>query len=125
RGDRLRALLRLAAQDSLPDVLLRGLSVVFENDRIAALPEIARAFSDIADRDAGVVGVAVTVARDVEQYEVQQIEARLRQQIDGDLRFEWKVNPELIGGMVVRYQGKVVDGSLSSRLDLIESKLKG
>jgi len=125
KGQRLKALLELAKHAGLSDVSQRFLVVVFERDRIAALPEIVAAFSKQADKAAGVVQVEVTVARDLEQNESQQIEQSLGEQIEGELEFSWNVDQALIGGMLVRYGGCVLDGSVSGRLDRIEKKLLG
>ncbi|MCB0324772.1 MAG: ATP synthase F1 subunit delta [Bdellovibrionales bacterium] len=123
KRERLAALLKVAELAELPELARRFLSVVFERDRIAALPEIAAAFSDAADKAAGVVQVAVVSARPVDAEEVRSIEASLAQQISGRLEFQWSVDPALLGGLVVKFQGKVLDGSLSGRLERIERKL--
>ena len=125
RADRLKALLRVSEMAGMPEVARRGLRVVFEHERTAAVPEIAAAFSAIANRAAGVVPVEIAVARPVAEGEVRDVEAGLRGKIPGDLHFSWRIEPSLLGGMVIRYQGNVVDGSLSSRLEQIERKLRG
>lgn len=125
KGQRLEALITVAKLAELPEVARRFLRVVFERERIAALPEIAETFRQKADEAAGVVQVEVSVARPVDAEEVRNIESGLAQQISGRLEFHWSVDPALIGGMVVRYQGKVLDGSLSGRLERIERQLMG
>lgn len=122
-SDRLRALLEIARSVGVLELGVRMIEVVFERDRIAAFPQIVRAFSELADERSGLVHVQVAVAREISEEEKRQIEGRFRELISGELRFAWSVRPEIIGGMVVRYQGKVLDGSLSGRLQRIEERL--
>jgi F-type H+-transporting ATPase subunit delta len=123
RGQRLSGLLEIAKTAGLSDLLQRFLRTVFEGDRISALPEIAEAFESIADEAAGVVQVAVTLARDIADDERGAIAEKISQQIEGRLEFSWSTDPDLIGGMLIQYSGNVVDGSLRGRLERIERKL--
>lgn len=122
---RLNALLALARRAGLNEVAQRFLRVVFEKERIAAFPEIALAFAELADREAGVVQVEVTLARDVSDEEKRSIEGSLMTHISGTLSVTWQIDSSLLGGMKVCYQGKILDGSLSGRLSKIETKMTG
>jgi len=123
KRERLAALLKIAENAGLPDIARRFLRVVFERDRIAALPEIAKAFGEQADASAGVLQVDILVAKEVDQEEARSIESSLGQHIPGTLEFRWSVEPSLIGGMIVNYDGKVLDGSLNGRIERIERSL--
>ncbi len=125
KSQRLSALLSIAENAGVPDIARRFLRVVFERDRIAALPEIAQAFAVQADASAGVLKVEVIVAKDIDSEEARTIEGLLAQQIQGSLEFQWSSDPALIGGMIVKYDGKVLDGSLSGRIGRIERSLLG
>ncbi len=122
-AERKLALLEIAKLLGFPDVVKRFLSVLVDRDRIGGLEEIIIAFEDIADKAARVVHVEVITAREVDPSERQAIESDLAQHIEGSPGYSWEVEPRLIGGMVVRYQGKVLDGSLSGRLERIQKDL--
>lgn len=123
KTERSAALLRIAEQAELPELARRFLRVVFERDRIAALPEIAAAFRQQADAAAGVVQVEVVVAKQIDSEEARTIESSLAQQIPGTLEFQWGVDPALIGGLVVKYSGRVLDGSIRGRIERMERNL--
>lgn len=120
KDERLKALHEVARAAGMPDVALRLLTVVFERDRIQIFDQIVEAFKNLADSAAGVVHVQVALARGISDDERGKIEETLRHKIGGSLRFAWSVDPELLGGMVIRYSGKVVDGSLQGRLERME-----
>ncbi len=124
KGERMNALVEVAKKAGLEDILVRFLRVAFQRDRISLLPEIAAAFSEQADSSAGLLQVEVTTARDVPDSEKSAIEKSLVEQLKGSLQFSWKQDPSILGGLVVRYGGKVLDGSLSGRLARLEGKLR-
>ncbi len=125
KEERGNALLTLARAAGMSELGQRFIRVVFERERAAALPEIASAFAALADEAASVVRVEVTVARNVSSDEARAIQLDLRHRIPGDPVFSWKVDPVILGGMIVRYGGKVLDGSLSGQLERLERKLLG
>lgn len=124
KGERLQALVRIAEQARLPQVAVRFLQVVFERDRISALPQIIETFSTLADEQAGVVKVQVVTAQPVASDEKHSVEESLRRKIGGSLQFHWSEDPEILGGMLVTYGAKVLDGSLKGRLERIERRLQ-
>jgi len=123
RAKRAEALLSVLRQSGVGQLEQRFFAMLFERDRISALPEIIGDFAELADSAAGLVPVEITTARQISADEVQEIEAALRQRIDGKVNFRWNVEPELLGGIVVKFHGKVLDGSLSGRLSQMERSL--
>lgn len=123
KEQRSKALLAIAEKAGLTDIAVRFLRLVFERDRISVLPQIAESFEAEANTAAGVVKVEVCVARAVEEPESSQIEQSLSQHIAGNTEFSWSIDPSILGGMLVKYSGKVLDGSLQGRIQRIEKRL--
>lgn len=107
----------------LPQVIERFLKVLFENDRIQALPEISAAFLLLAHKASGLVEVIITTAMALSESEKKEIEGRLLAHIKGKPVYTWLVDSLLLGGMLVSFDGKVIDGSLRGRLEKIERVL--
>lgn len=123
KNERRAALIEVAKRGGFSDLAQRFLGLLFDRDRLLALREISRTFSELADREANVVRVSVSVARSISDSEKLEIKTRLLAQIKGQLEVSWEEDPDLLGGIVVRYQGKVLDGSISGRLERIEKNL--
>lgn len=121
--ERLSALVEVSRAAGLPPLAQRFLQVLFERDRIAALPEICAAFSGEADKRAGAMKVEIVTARAVSSEESEEIQKGLATHIGGRPVFTWRVDPTVIGGMIVSFGGKVLDGSLSGQLSRIERSL--
>ena len=123
KEQRLSALSAIAEKAGLSDITVRFLKLLFTRDRISVLPEVAESFEAQANASAEVVKVEVCVAREVEQSESAQIEQSLSQHIPGNIEFSWSVDPSILGGVLVKYDGKVLDGSLQGRIQRIEKRL--
>jgi len=65
----------------------------------------------------------VTSALPLKSDETQRIEKGLKNQLGSDAKIEFKVNPSILGGLVVRVGDKVVDGSVSGKLTTLEQSL--
>ena len=67
--------------------------------------------------------VAIITASEVPAEESAQIEKAIVEKLGGTPKFNWSTQPELLGGMILKYGGKVVDGSLSGKIDRLEKEL--
>jgi F-type H+-transporting ATPase subunit delta len=120
REERIHALVEVAKLVAFPDSAIGFLHVLVKRDRLSALPEIAIAFKSLVDETAGVIRVDVVTASDIEETERREIGEVLARKLKGDLEFSWSVDKTLIGGIMVSYSGKVLDGSLRGKLAQFE-----
>ncbi len=123
KGERAQALTKIAEGANLQSIVVRFLQVCFDRERLGIVSGISAAFEQEAQRAAGVVTIEVVTAQAISQDEQQMIERSMATRIRGELRFRWSTDTSLLGGMVMRYQGKVLDGSVSGRLAAIERRL--
>ena len=65
----------------------------------------------------------VTSALPLSSDETQRIENSLKDQLGSEVEIEFRVNPSILGGLVVRVGDKVVDGSVSGKLAALEQSL--
>ena len=65
----------------------------------------------------------VTSALPLSAEEAQRIEKGLHEQLGSEAKVEFRVNPAILGGLVVRVGDKVIDGSVSGKLAALEQSL--
>ena len=94
-----------------------------ENGRLAYLPEIAALFEGMKDQAQGVADVTVTSAAALDQAQQQKLAAALERRLKRKVRLHTDIDPQLIGGAVIRSGDLVIDGSLSTRLARIAYEL--
>lgn len=94
-----------------------------ENGRLAYLPEISALFEGMKDQAQGVADVTVTSAAALDQAQQQKLSAALEKRLKRKVRLHTQIDPQLIGGAVIRSGDLVIDGSLSTRLARIAYEL--
>jgi F-type H+-transporting ATPase subunit delta len=94
-----------------------------DNRRLAYLPEIAAQFDTLKDAAQGVADVTVTSATVLDETLQRKLTQALEKRLKRKVRLHCAVDPQLIGGAILRAGDLVIDGSLSTRLERIAHEL--
>lgn len=94
-----------------------------ENRRLGYLPEIATIFRELKDAAEGVADVTVVSAVPLDGAQQRTLSEALTRKLNRQVRLHCELDPELIGGAVLRAGDLVIDGSLRARLDRIAQAL--
>lgn len=120
-----RAVAAVAEQLGLDPTTRSFLGVLAHNGRLAALPEIARIFRERLDRHYGRITAHVTSAHPLADDQVATLEGRLASRYGRDVTLDLRVDPSLLGGLVVRVGSQQVDGSIRTKLNSLAQAMKG
>ncbi|HEX8072997.1 MAG TPA: ATP synthase F1 subunit delta [Pyrinomonadaceae bacterium] len=101
------------------------LRVLLRNHRLADLPAINEGFARVLDERAGLLSAQVTTARPVDARTQEALRARLAQLTGRNVRLEFAVDEELLGGVVTRIGSTLYDGSVRTRLQRIKHQMAG
>jgi len=101
------------------------LGVLAGNRRLGALPEIIRAFASIAAAFRGEVSAEVTSAHPLTDDQLSALAAKLQEREGRSVKLKASVNPELLGGLVVRIGSQQIDSSIRTRLNSLAHAMKG
>ncbi len=99
------------------------LRLVVDNSRFEHLDEIIRAYTQMADEVAGRVRATVTTARPLDPAMASRVKASLSSTTGKDVILTEEVDPDVLGGMVVRIGDTVYDASIKARLTNLEQAL--
>ena len=98
---------------------------VAEKGREETMPGILRAFIERAKKEAGIGTAVVTTAFPLSEEKKEEIIEKLRSTSEYRvIEAEWIVDPSLIGGIVIRLGGRMLDGSVRERLSRLKRELK-
>jgi F-type H+-transporting ATPase subunit delta len=101
------------------------LGVLAENRRIADLPATIRAFHMIAAAQRGEVTAEVASAHALSGEQVTTLEQKLRAREGRTVKLKTRVDPDLLGGLVVTVASRRIDGSIRTRLNSLAQAMKG
>lgn len=93
--------------------------------RLFALPEIVRSFQDMLARQRGEVSAQVTSAQPLSESQLSELRAVLKSRLGRDPRVETRVDPSLLGGLVVKVGSRMIDSSLRTKLQGIRVAMRG
>jgi F-type H+-transporting ATPase subunit delta len=107
------------------DPLVRNLLLtLMQRGDLALLPEVTAALRQrmrLAEVEPTQVEVVTAMPLDDAQREV--LESRLAQQHGPALAYAYRVDPSILGGVIVRVGDKLIDGSVASRLAAMKQAL--
>lgn len=119
------AVTALAARTGLSPLTGSFLGVLARNRRLAALPQIITAFRAKLAAKRGEVTAEVVSAVPLDAEQLAAVEASVTRHAGKAVRLEAKVDPALLGGLVVRIGSRMVDASLRTRLHQLELAMRG
>ncbi len=125
RAAQAKAIAALAASAGFQPLVRNILGLMAKNRRLFVLPEVVEAYlTELAARR-GEVTAQVISAQALSETQRQTLDERLRRAVGGKVAIELRVDPSLLGGLVVRLGSRMVDASLSSKLHRLQLAMKG
>lgn len=119
KSERLQAM-EEAFGSHLPQHVMGYLHVLCNNGHIREFEDSVKAYEELYDSAKKLSTAVVTSAVELSDAQKDQLKAKLEKRLGRTIRLECSVDESLLGGLVVRVDGKVIDGSLKHRLDEIK-----
>ena len=105
------------------DLTLNFLNLITENKREAEIPGICRNFLDLTRKDQNIKTATLITADEVNNNTVEKIRQIIEKETGAGIELTTRVNPELIGGMILRVDDKQYDASVATQLKKIRQQL--
>lgn len=101
------------------------LKLVASKRRLFAVRDMIAGYHQLVDAAKGVKRAEVTVAEPLADVHLEALKDALRQVSGGQsVELSVKIDPSIIGGLVVRLGSRMVDGSLRTKLNSIRNRMK-
>jgi F-type H+-transporting ATPase subunit delta len=100
------------------------LKVLSANRRLFAVADVIRAFRALVAKFKGEAAADITVAEALSDKNVDALRSALRSVTGKDVTLNVKVDPSIIGGLVVKLGSRMVDSSLRTKLNSIKHAMK-
>jgi F-type H+-transporting ATPase subunit delta len=114
--------LRRAVSDT-DQIFLNFLELLIEKHRMPVLFRTRRAFDKLWEQHNRLLPVQVTSAVALDEATVRHIGERIAEQTGRRVDLKARVEPDILGGIVVRVGNSVLDASVSHRLDLLRRQI--
>jgi F-type H+-transporting ATPase subunit delta len=120
----LKALSAVLDKAGIGGVAAQFLKVVAANRRLFAVRDVVKAYAALVARHKGEVTAQVTVAEPLSDAHRGEIKNTLNAVTGKDVRVDVKVDPSIIGGLVVKLGSRMVDSSLRTKLNALKHAMK-
>lgn len=104
-------------------IVVNFLKLLIENHRTPAVFRVRREFDRLWREENKLLPVQVTSAVELDQATVQQIGDRISQQTGRRIDLSASVEPEILGGIVVRVGNSILDASIRNRLEQLRKQV--
>lgn len=101
------------------------LGVVARNGRKGQLRAIIRAFKRLAAEHRGETSADVVTAHPLNDDQLSALRKQLRARAGRDVAIEATVDPQILGGIVVKLGSQMIDASIRTKLNRLASAMKG
>jgi F-type H+-transporting ATPase subunit delta len=103
--------------------VLNLIGLMLRRGRIEELTRIAAEFRRLDNARQGITPATATSAAALTPDEIRAVTSRLEQLTGGSVELEVKVDPSLLGGLIVQVGDRLIDGSVRGRLERLRNQL--
>ena len=125
RGDAGKAFAALAPQLGLDPITTNFVAVLARNGRKRELRNIIRLFKRLSADHRGEVSAEVVSAHPLKDDQLQALKAQLKARAGRDVTIDAQVDPNILGGIVVKLGSQMIDASIRTKLNRLATAMKG
>ena len=122
--EQLQALSAVLDRVGISGMTANFLKLVAANRRLFAVRDMIKAFRALVAEHKGEATAAVTVAEPLKNQHVDALRAALKSVTGKDVDLDIKIDPAILGGLVVKLGSRMVDSSLRTKLNGIKHAMK-
>jgi F-type H+-transporting ATPase subunit delta len=122
--EQLRSLTAILDKAGITGLAANFLKVLTANRRLFAVRDVIRGYRQLVARHKGEVTAEVVLAEKPNEAHLAAIKNALKAVTKKDVQVDVKVDPSIIGGLIVKLGSRMVDSSLRTKLNSIKHAMK-
>ncbi|MDB5521909.1 MAG: synthase delta subunit [Tardiphaga sp.] len=119
-----KALTAVLDKSDISGITAKFLKVLTANRRLFAVTDVIRAYGALVAKFKGEATAEVTVAEALSDKNLDALKSALKSVSGKDVALNVKIDPSIIGGLVVKLGSRMVDSSLRTKLNSIKHAMK-
>lgn len=123
KKDQKKKAVKTIFEGKIQDVTFEFYNLLARKDRENLLEEISTKFIELYNQHQGIIKVGVTSAKKLDDSQLKELEKNIEESTGKKVEFETDVEEELIGGLKIRIEDTVVDGSVKFKLSQLKDRL--
>jgi F-type H+-transporting ATPase subunit delta len=123
--DQLAALDAILARAEIGGLAANFIRLVTRNRRLFAIADMIKAYRVLVAQSKGEVAAEVTSAEPLADAHLEELKAAIKASIGRDVDLALKIEPAILGGLIVKVGSRMVDNSLKTKLQNLRIAMKG
>jgi F-type H+-transporting ATPase subunit delta len=115
----------VASSIGIDPLTTKFLGVLSQNRRLSQLPAVIRAYETLLSNHKGEARAEVTSAHPLDNDQIAALQKSLRARVGREVSLDTKVDPAILGGLVVKIGSQMIDSSIRTRLNTLAQAMKG
>jgi F-type H+-transporting ATPase subunit delta len=111
------------AVEGADEIVLNFLELLLEKHRMPLVFRVRRAYDELWEEENKLLNVEVTSAIELDPVVIEQIGRRVGEQTDRKVELSSKVDPDILGGIVLRVGNSILDASIRNRLEQLRRQV--
>jgi F-type H+-transporting ATPase subunit delta len=103
--------------DGAEEIFLNFLKLLIEKHRMPVIFRIRQAFEELWEEENRTLPVEITSAIELDQGTTESLARQLAERAGRKVKLATRVDPEILGGLVVRVGNSILDASIRNRLE--------
>ncbi len=104
-------------------ILKNFLTLLIEKSRMPAVFRVRRVFDELWQHENKLLPVEITSAIELDKKTVKQIGDRIGEETGQKIELSEQVDPDILGGLIVRVGNSIIDASIRARLDQLRKQV--
>jgi F-type H+-transporting ATPase subunit delta len=123
--DQVSALDAISVHAGIKGLALNFIKLVAQNRRLFVLSDMIKAYRTLVAQSRGEVTAEVTSADTLTGKHLEDLKAAIEASVGRDVQLSTRVDPAILGGLVVKVGSRMVDNSLRTKLQNLKIAMKG
>jgi len=125
RAEQGKAMAAVLQAAGFSDLTQKFIGLVAQNRRLFAIPAMIKAYQKMLADRRGEMTAEVTAARALTDAQQAAVSDAIKRVVGGKVAIDVKVDPSLLGGLIVRIGSRMIDSSLKTKLQKLQFAMKG
>ncbi|MCQ2957531.1 MAG: ATP synthase F1 subunit delta [Candidatus Gastranaerophilales bacterium] len=118
-----KEILEKSFKDKIDEKLYNFLNVLADKNRMFLLPDVEYLYNQMLKTEANIIEVEVQSVIELDDDMNNQLKTKLQNMTGKTIELKHKINKDIIGGVILSYDGKVIDGSIKTQLKKLQMQL--
>jgi F-type H+-transporting ATPase subunit delta len=110
-------------QDKIDAITLDFLMLILQKKREVYIPGICRNFIDLSRKEQNIKPAQITTATAINEETLTKVKELLAKELNANIELTARINPDILGGLVLRLDDKQYDASVATQLKKVKQSL--